>query len=185
MYTTLTRPLGILPRWLPRLVLGLFLAVGWGEARALDEDAMKGAYLYSLVKFVDWPSAALGPEDGRLFVCVLGDERLNALTDALQSKPVHGRAINVVSLARREARNCQVVFVAASESWRLQSLLSELADRPTLTIGETDRFASRGGMIEFTVNDHRLAFEINNGVAQRSGLHISAQLLQLAKTVYK
>jgi hypothetical protein len=174
----------IRPGRLTRLALALLLCAAGTGAFGLDEDAMKGAYLYSLVKFVDWP-APLNPKDGQIYVCVLGEERLNALASALQQKPVHGRSISVVGLARREAKNCQVVFVAASESWRLQSLLSELAERPILTVGETDHFASRGGMIEFVLDDQRLGFEINNAAAQRTGLHISAQLLRLAKSVHK
>lgn len=146
---------------------------------------MKGAYIYNIVKFVDWPPDAMKPDDDRFYVCVVGDERLNALTNALREKTVSGKTIVVTSLSSKENENCQVIFFSKSETWRVQSTLAELGTRAILTIGESDTFASRGGMIEFVRDNDRLGFKINNAAANRAHLTIRAQLLRLAKVVLK
>ncbi len=174
-----------LPGLFRRLLAGILLALGSTAAMAIDEDAMKGAYIHRIMKFVEWPGEVLDSANGRLYFCVLGEERLHALTEALDQKTANNRAIEVVNMTRKDGKSCDAIFVGASEAWRLKSLLAETAGRPILTIGETDNFAEGGGMIEFIFDGNRLGFEINNGAAARAKLSISAQLLLLAKTVYK
>ena len=53
-----------------------------------------------------------------------------------------------------------------------------------LTVGESPRFAERGGMIGFWVTgEGRVAFDINLQRAEQSELRMSAQLLKLARIV--
>ena len=52
-----------------------------------------------------------------------------------------------------------------------------------LTVGESAAFAQQGGIITFVLQDDRLRFDIDMDAATRAGLHISAQLQKLARTV--
>ena len=53
-----------------------------------------------------------------------------------------------------------------------------------LTVGESPRFAARGGMIGFRVTpEGRIAFDINLQRAEQSGLRMRSQLLKLARIV--
>ncbi len=52
-----------------------------------------------------------------------------------------------------------------------------------LTIAETPGFARRGGVINFTLEDSKVRFEVNVDAAQQVGLNISSRLLSLAKIV--
>jgi hypothetical protein len=63
------------------------------------------------------------------------------------------------------------------------SILAGLKDASVLTVGETEGFAARGGIINFYIEGNRVRFEINPDAAHRSGLKISSQLLQLGKLV--
>jgi hypothetical protein len=52
-----------------------------------------------------------------------------------------------------------------------------------LSVGETDGFATDGGVINFKLDDGRVRFEINVDAAEREQLHISSKLLSLAQIV--
>jgi hypothetical protein len=52
-----------------------------------------------------------------------------------------------------------------------------------LTVGETEGFAAMGGVINLTVEQSGIHFEINRLAADRAHLRISSQLLSLAKLV--
>jgi hypothetical protein len=78
---------------------------------------------------------------------------------------------------------CHVLFVGSLEPARLEQILSRASAQPTLTIGDAEGFARRGGMINFTRRGSRLGFEINRGPVRRAGLNLSSQLLKLAELV--
>jgi hypothetical protein len=52
-----------------------------------------------------------------------------------------------------------------------------------LTVGESEGFAVLGGIINFTVEDNKVHFEINRLAADRAGLEIGSRLLSIAKIV--
>ena len=54
---------------------------------------------------------------------------------------------------------------------------------PILTIGETTGFASRGGIINLTLEGKRVRFEVNIEAAKQANLNISSRLLALARIV--
>ena len=58
------------------------------------------------------------------------------------------------------------------------------ANKPVLTVGETDAFMRAGGVIRFYLDDGRVRFEINPDAAARAGVKVSSKLLNLAR-IYK
>jgi hypothetical protein len=52
---------------------------------------------------------------------------------------------------------------------------------PILTIGDAPGFAKRGGIINFTLEENRVRFEVNVEAAKNAVLTISSRLLALAK----
>jgi uncharacterized protein DUF4154 len=106
------------------------------------------------------------------------------IDETVAGKTAGGRAIEVRRVPRvEEARHAQIVFVPGSERSNLAAILKEL-DRPgILTVGDTDGFAMRGGAINFTLQAHKVRFEINPAVTEQVGLKVSSQLLKLATLV--
>ena len=47
------------------------------------------------------------------------------------------------------------------------------------------QFAAHGGMMQFSLEDQQVRFDINLNVASSAGLKISAQLLLIARIVVK
>ena len=82
-----------------------------------------------------------------------------------------------------ELRDCHILFVSSSERANLARTFGTVGGEPVLTVGDTRGFAREGGIIELLLEDNKIRFDINLNEAKRSGLRISAQLLQLARQV--
>ncbi len=166
--------------------IGLFVAiVGMAmpaqAQRQLDEYDIKGAFLYNLIKFVEWPPVAGRSES--VAICIYGrdafDDVLDVVTKAKKGGP---REVQVRQLTDiKEARGCHIVFIAESEARRTGDILREIGNASILTVGETASFLRDGGVVRFYVEGNRVRFQIDSVAAQLSGLKISAQLLSLAK----
>lgn len=154
-----------------------------GTARAAGKPALeyqiKASYLYNFLRYVEWPPGA--PAGGTLPVCVFGKDRFGTALDAIVGESVRGLAIAVRPVSDPgQLDGCRVVFVGAAERGREADILQQLAGRPVLTVGETPGFADRGGVINLIRVKDKIRFEINQQAAERGGLRIGSQLLQLA-----
>ena len=78
---------------------------------------------------------------------------------------------------------CDILFISSSEKDRLSSIMATLKDLPILTVSEIEGFTQRGGIINFIIVANKIRFEINPDAAKQVGIHISSQLLQLARIV--
>lgn len=155
------------------------------EPPALSEYQLKAAFLYNFAKFVEWPSRALPESSPSLTLCVLGEDPFGSDLD----QTIEGKTINGKVLVSRRFKGiqglevCQILFISASERRRMGQILEALKDLSLLTISETDRFAKLGGVINFTMEQNKIRFEINVDAAERKGLKISSKLLKLAKVI--
>ncbi|PYV15768.1 MAG: hypothetical protein DMG21_14080 [Acidobacteria bacterium] len=62
-------------------------------------------------------------------------------------------------------------------------MVGNLNGSSALTVGESAGFAGLGGVINLTVEENKLRFEVNLDAAERAGLKISSKLLSLARIV--
>ncbi len=155
------------------------------HAQSMTEYQVKAAFLYNFAKFVEWPSDAPGDDHNSIVLGIVGEDSFRDLLEhTVQGKTVNGRRL-VVRRPKNasDARACQIVFIGASEKKRLRPLLDSLKGAGVLTVGESEGFAQLGGIINFTLEDNRVHFEINVDAADRAGLKISSKLLSLAKIV--
>ncbi len=151
-------------------------------AVGVSEYKVKAAFLLNFGKYVEWPESALGSDLG---ICVFGRDPFGrALDDTLDgrtvaSRPVKARRVTDVE----ELGGCHILFVSRAGESRLEDIVAAVGDTPVLIVGEQDRFARDGGMINFIEVDKKVRFEINEAAARRAGLKISSKLLRLAKIV--
>lgn len=178
-----------------RIRLIIFLAslsmvAGW-EALAQQsiskEYLVKAIFLRNFIQFVEWPDTLFQDASSPLVIGVLGNDPFgDALDKSIRDEKVKTHPL-VVKRSRRleELKPCHVLFICKSEEGRLDQILAALAGGGggVLTIGETDGFARRGGIINLFLQDNKVRFEINKDAADRSGLKISSHLLSLAKLV--
>jgi len=165
--------------------LAIVLAAAPALALAVGVNETKSEMLWNIAKFVQWPDASLANSKGQLVFTILGEDDLAVeLATLLSSKTINGKPV-FVRFARRaqDARGSQILYVASSETARMETVLMEVAGAPVLTVADTPAFAASGGMVGFAEESGKVRFEINLGHAERSGLRISAKLLALARVV--
>ncbi|MCP4108698.1 MAG: YfiR family protein [Desulfobacteraceae bacterium] len=152
------------------------------EVGAEPENFVKAAFLYKFVKFVEWPAQAFKTPETPVVVCILGDDPFGPALEILKNKPVGKRKLFVIKHKEinKHKESIHIVFVSASEKKRLDSILSRFKGRPILTIGDTEGFAAKGGIINMVKRGGKIGFEINIKAAKHSGLKISSRLLKLA-----
>ena len=151
-------------------------------ADTVGEAQVKAAFLFNVVKFVQWPPSDLSA-DSVVIGLVSRDSFRRALEAVVNGKTVNGRSIVVRELHdEEEARGCQIVFFdEASDGSRRNGILRLVRDDAVLTVGETSKFLAEGGLVRLYVEGDRLRFQIDPVGVQLSGLKVSAQLMSLAK----
>jgi len=173
-------------RWSGLLAWLLASAVIAGAQPAqMKEYQVKAAFLFNFAQFVDWPETAFPQADTPLTIGVLGDEPFGgALDEIVRGEQVHGRTLRVQHCRRvEEAAGCHVLFISRSESGRLEQIVGSLRGRSILTVGDSEDFVQRGGMISFINERNKIRLRINRDLAAGAGLTISSKLLRVAEIV--
>jgi hypothetical protein len=83
----------------------------------------------------------------------------------------------------KDLKDCNILFVSASEKEHIDSVVDAMKWLPILTIGDAPGFARRGGIMNFTLEDNKVRFEVNVEAAKHADLTISSRLLTLARIV--
>ena len=144
------------------------------------EYDVKAVFLFNFSQFVDWPAPALADPQAPLVIGVLGNDPFGSLLEeVVRGETVSGRQITVQRYARIEdIGECHILFIADSEQARLSQVLAALAGRHILTVGDSDGFASRGGVIRFVNLGNKIRLHINLQAAEAANLSISSKLLR-------
>jgi hypothetical protein len=179
-------------RKIPGFVLivaaGLALA-GWLspglQAQSPTEYEMKAVFLYNFVKFVEWPAGTFPDAGAPVIIGVAGNDSFREiLIHTVEDKTAQGRKLLVRTWKKNDAgQHCQILFISSSMNNELGEILQNVNGKWVLTVGETAGFAQRGGIINFTLSDNKVGFEINHKSAEAAGLKVSSKLLTLAKIV--
>ncbi len=143
-----------------------------------DASTLKAAFLYNFALYTSWPP----PPPNAMTLCAIGHDDLGTAFDALGSKQVDGKPVQVRRIdSAAEARACQVLFVPESGSASLPALARGLASQPVLIVSDTGNLDA--AMILIEADGNRLAFSVNLARVRQAGLDVSSKLLRLARTV--
>jgi YfiR/HmsC-like len=157
----------------------------WLQAQGKTEEYhVKAGFLFHFAQLVDWPAAA--GANLTFGLCMLGDDPFQGeLENTLNGKAIGSKPIHILHLKQsQDARSCQVLFISNTEDQHLRKIIEELGNSAVMTVGESDDFIDRGGMIRFTLDQGKVRFEINLKAADPAGLKFSSRLLLLAKNVF-
>jgi len=172
--------------WVARtaFLLGM-LGTGICRAQTFDEYHVKAVFLYTFAKFVEWSPQAFSSPSAAVTICVLGEDPFgDFLNEAVRGKTVGLRLVVARQLSGLPAaRECNILFIAASERRRMSALLASVSTTGVLTVGDTLDFASEGGMIGFRTEGDRIRLSVNLSAADKAKLRISSRVLSLATIV--
>ena len=182
--------LATLPRF-ARLALGLLLLLLAGHQPARPQEnspseyQVKAAFLFNFGKFVEWPSGAFTNASDPLVIGVYGANPFHHdLEQLVAGKQIGGHPVAVRQITSLAAlKECRVVFLNTPDARQAAEIFAALGQAPTLTVTENlPHFQTSKFMINFSVADGRIRFEINQDTAQLCGLKISSKLLTLARS---
>ncbi len=167
------------------VLIGLGLPSSAARAEGVSEYSVKAAFIVNFARLVEWPEDAFASPEGPVVTCVAGREAHSAAQKGrLGEQAVGRRAVSLRLIdAASEVSACHVVFVSAEAGKLSPRILSAARSKSILTVGETEGFAKRGGIINFFLEGPKVRFEINPTAAERAGLQISSRLLRLARIV--
>jgi len=159
--------------------------IAFSQIEETLEYPLKLAFLYNFTKFIEWPTESYRDPGAPLAICIVGQDPFSRDLEAqLRSRKVGGHPVEITTLRRTDALSaCHMVFVPVTEENQAHRIVSVLKGSNALTVGESDGFASLGGIINLTVEENKLHFEVNTLAADRAGLKISSKLLSMAKIV--
>jgi hypothetical protein len=162
-------------------------APAWAqEGNVASEDAVKAAYLFRFLGYVDWPPNALGAADAPLVIGVYGADAVFAeLQRVLPGRNLQGRPLQARRLAAPDAplEGVHVVFVGEPGSAALAGWAARLRERPVLLVSADPAGLRAGAMLNFVLVQGRVRFEAAPFQAERSGLKLSSKLLAVAERV--
>ena len=152
----------------------------------VDEEKLTAVIIWKFLLFIDFPPE---PSSERFIIGVIGASRVESyLTETVKNKTLaDGRVVEVRRIqSLDELAQCHLVYIAPSENGRLSQILAKIRGRNIVSIGRSDDFLARGGMINFYIENTNLRFEYNNDeIMTANKLRFSSQLLRIGKQFSK
>lgn len=152
-----------------------------------EEEKIEAAFIWQFLQFIEFPASA---QQETFVIGCIGSSRVESfLSEIIRQKRLQdGRVIEVRHLNNLDdIGRCHVLFVAPSETAKLTQILNRARGRSILSIGCDDEFLSRGGIMNFYIENTRVRFEYSTEEIANSKLRFSSQLLrhgrQYSKTV--
>jgi hypothetical protein len=161
------------------LLTTLVRAQNPGEIREFQK---KAEFIASFARFVEWPARKFPQADTPFVIGVFGTDSITSLLqEMIQDRQIKGRPAVIKHLMNKEElRACHVLFISRSERDRLGPILGEVRRENVLTVGESDNFLGKGGVINFVTIGGQVRFQVSSEAAAREKLTVSSKLLQLA-----
>jgi hypothetical protein len=149
-------------------------------AQSRDERAVRAAYVYNLLQYVDWPD-----QRSDLVIGFEGDPATGEiLRSLLNGRTANAHLIHVVlSPAPQEIGNCSILYLSDGSSHEGQRALDSVRGRTILTVGESDSFVRDGGMVALVNTGDHIRIEVNLDATGHAGIRISSRVLSLATIV--
>ena len=176
----------------PRLRAAVFTTIlVWAQSaspQALPtvEYQVKAAFLLNFAKFIEWPADAFPEEKTPIAVCIFRHDPFgSSLGEMLRGKAINRRELQTRGITEiLDLRTCQIIFVSNETDKLLPEILSSVRGTSALVVGETERFAERGGGVQFFLEENKLRFAINVDTVQKARVNVSSKLLALARIVH-
>jgi hypothetical protein len=148
------------------------------------EYQIKAAFIYNFAQFVGWPEDTFASPSEALSICVAGQDPFGASIDqVVEGRQIRNRPLVVRRVEQDSADilDCHILFIGSSGEQE-SAALRTLGGEPVLTIWDNPNPA-RNSIIDFSVLENNVGFDINLGNARRAGLEISSGLLTVATEV--
>ena len=97
----------------------------------------------------------------------------------------HPLALSRIALPRAGAedglRGCALAYLTGLDAKTTAEVLAVIQNAPVFSVSDFTGFAAMGGVANFLVEGDRMRFAINPAAAERARLHLTSQLLGVAR----
>lgn len=146
--------------------------------------ALKAAFLFNVLNFVEWPPASLPPGGSPIRIAVIAPRTPDDFVAALKGRVVRGHPLTVQTYDHVDVIDgAHAVFVTSESLAQVKALTKKVGGTPVLTMAEQDLDTPFDTTMALGVAQAKLAFAVNLDEADASGLQINPNLLKLAKSV--
>jgi hypothetical protein len=169
---------------LPLLLLSNSLMLE-AQISTTAEFRTKANFLAKVPNFIEWSAEALPPGPSPFLICILGDFSFALpLAESVRGKTIQEKQIEVRGVSKeQELHSCHILFVSHFERKSYARMLGSVRGQNVLTIGETPEFLDAGGIVNLSMQEGTLQFDVNLTEANRAHLKMSSRLLALARHV--
>ncbi|MDP9253449.1 MAG: YfiR family protein [Verrucomicrobiota bacterium] len=153
------------------------------QSQPKSEYALKAVFLYNFCRFIEWPKSAFASPTEPITIAVIGEDPFGPLLEeAVQGETLRGRSIQIQRYRKPDSiKHCHLLFISRSEAGRIEAILAAVAGKSVVTVGETDAFLDRGGMIALMAERNRIRLHINPSLLRAANLDVSSKLLRVAE----
>lgn len=146
---------------------------------------MQAVFLLRFGLFVHWPENAFALTENDMNICVVGNNPFGDFLNAvIKDEEYQDRKVNAVYISELKAlAKCHILYVAESETYRLDKIIQASAKLPILTVSNIANFVNRGGMIEFYLRNNKVRFMIDPQTIRDVDLSVNANLLRVGDVV--
>lgn len=161
------------------VIFSVFFFSQSGAGENSIEYKIKAGYLYNFTKFISWPENELKTFN----ICILGEDPFGSILDPIEKRAVKNKPIKLSRIKTMDqSQHCHIIYmtilpktgVIISKSLIVSSIPAKLI------VGESKQFIYEGGMIAFFQYKGKVKLHINLSSLRKSGLEISAKLLEVA-----
>lgn len=173
---------------LPLLLAGVgvpLLPLAAQAAAPALERRVKAAFLYKFLGYAEFPPQSFADAATPLSIGVFGaDDMAAELTRIATGRMVAGRTIAVRALREQDLdQPVHLLFIAGEDGGRTARLLR--ASPAWLTVTECESCLQHGSVINFTIVDERVRFDVSLDAAEKKNVKLSSRLLTVANRVQK
>ncbi len=146
------------------------------------EYEIKSLLIYRICKFTRWPQPHNPAKP--FIISILGRLPGGARISLPEQADIYKRKIIIRKIRKPvEIESSDVLFIASTEAYRLNTILNYCEGKPILTFSDTKGFGLRGVIINFFIEDESVSFEINHNAAKTASVEINSQLYNIATVI--
>ncbi len=162
------------------VVLAFVATDAYGQV-TFEENAIKAAFVFNILKFVEWTELTANG-GSELSVCMWGQDSLSGALGVLNNKQIREQKIRVHYIPTGTSPlRCDVIYVGDGISDRSENYKNALSGRHTFTLSDHKNFIASGGNVEFYTAQHRVRFRINRNALDTKAYRIGSRLLEYAR----
>ncbi|MGI1669485.1 MAG: YfiR family protein [Neptuniibacter sp.] len=168
-------------QWGLLLLMALFFS---NKSHAISEQELKVVLILKIAKFSNWSART----DSTFNFCLYrGLDYEDLLSRPTDQTSIGGKPVRFLFLKDNSRlllnQQCHVLFVTEDTASEVKQVLRKSSFSQTLTVSDFPGFAGLGGMVELSKRNNRYAIKIDLSVVRRSGIELSASLLEISTII--